>query len=94
MKIFKLFTELEHIFQELKDLLSSKLSVTTLCKYIKVAFINEVPTCCSIFSLIVFSFIKHRTYMFIKMKNNFHTPKHSKKCSSKSLGMRIAASAI
>ena len=42
MKIFKLFIELENIFQELKEnLLSSKLSITTICNYINVTFTND-----------------------------------------------------
>lgn len=93
--IFTLFIELEKIFRAQKEnLLCSKLNIKTLCKYIQETLTNDIPTCCSIFNFIVFSFIKHRVYIFIKMKNNYHQPKHSKKCSSKSLGMRIAVSNI
>ena len=87
-----IFIELERKFQQQKEnLLYSTLSITMLCKYIQETFTNEVPTCCSILNLSASSFIKHCTYILIRIKNNYHQPKHFKKWLRKSLRMRITS---
>ena len=67
MKIFKLFIEIKNNFQDLKEnLLSSKLSVITLCK-----FIQLLPMQFNLllsFRLNCFNFTKHT---FTKMKNTY-----------------------
>jgi hypothetical protein len=95
-KLFDIILAAELFFRQYSNkLVLGELKLENLCSIFSSTVANNpFPTCHNILQRITNLFFKCRVHIFLKSKSSKFQPSTSAKCSSRSIGMRVAVNNI